>query len=107
MCAKLSRLPAAYFASNDPGAVSSRFVNDVDTVETLFASGAVGMLTDACKVIGVLAVICVKSPGLGLLMLAVTPVLFAFTRRVQKRTLEAQDESLFIAQLSHFAPSVS
>ena len=30
MCAKLSRLPAAWFAGREPGAVASRFVGDVD-----------------------------------------------------------------------------
>ena len=37
MCATLSRLPAAWFSVQDPGAVASRFVGDVDTVEALAA----------------------------------------------------------------------
>lgn len=57
MCAKLSRLPAAYFQKNEPGVTTSRFVNDVDTVEALFTSGIIGMAADLCKVISILAVI--------------------------------------------------
>ncbi|MCM1105420.1 MAG: ABC transporter ATP-binding protein/permease [Blautia sp.] len=90
MCQKLSRLPASYFSTNQPGAIVSRFVNDVDTLETLFGSGVIGMFADVCRVVGILAVIFIKSPGLGLLMLIVTPLLFRFTRMIQKRMLSAQ-----------------
>ncbi|WP_321002346.1 ABC transporter ATP-binding protein [Eisenbergiella porci] len=90
MCAKLSRLPAAYFQKNEPGVTASRFVNDVDTVEALFTSGIIGMAADLCKVISILAVIFVKSKGLGILMMLVTPLLYALTRLFQKRMLSAQ-----------------
>lgn len=90
LCAKLSRLPADAFVRQDPGATVSRFVGDVDTVETLFTSGIISMFADACQVVSIFAVIFVKSPGLGLLLLAVTPLLFWFTRAVQKRMLQAQ-----------------
>ena len=90
MCAKLSRLPAAYFQKNEPGVTVSRFVNDVDTVEALFTSGIIGMAADLCKVISILAVIFVKSKGLGILMMLVTPLLYVLTRLFQKRMLSAQ-----------------
>ncbi|WP_455618884.1 ABC transporter ATP-binding protein [Eisenbergiella sp.] len=90
MCGKLSRLPASYFQKNEPGITTSRFVNDVDTVEALFTSGIIGMIADLCKVISILAVIFVKSRGLGILMLLVTPLLYALTRLFQKRMLSAQ-----------------
>lgn len=90
MCAKLSRLPADYYTRNEPGVTASRFVNDVDTVEELFTSGIIDMFVDACQVVSILAVIFVKSLGLGVLMLVVTPLLFLFTRRVQKRMMGAQ-----------------
>ena len=105
MCAKLSRLPAAWFSVQDPGAVASRFVGDVDTVEALFASGVVSMAADVCKVVGILAVIWVKSPGLGLLMLLVTPLLFLMTRVFQKRMLQAQMEHrAAVARASQHVP---
>lgn len=90
MCAKLSRLPAAYFQKNESGVTASRFVNDVDTVEALFASGIIGMAADFCKVISILAVIFVKSRGLGILLMLAAPLLFALTRLFQKRMLSAQ-----------------
>ena len=48
------------------------------------------MFVDACKVISIMFMIFVKSRGLGILMLFVTPMLFFLTRIIQKRMLKAQ-----------------
>lgn len=105
MCAKLSRLPAAYFTAQAPGATVSRFVGDVDTVEALFASGVISMVVDVCKIAGILAVIFVKSPGLGGLLVLVTPLLFAMTRIFQRRMLKAQlDNRAAVGQVSQHVP---
>ncbi|MGM9668133.1 MAG: ABC transporter ATP-binding protein [Faecousia sp.] len=105
MCDKLTRMQADYFVSNKPGATVSRFVNDVDTVEALFTTGIVSMVVDVCKVGSILAVIFVKSEGLGLLMVAVAIVLFALTRLFQKRMLLAQmDKRAAVARTSGHIP---
>ena len=93
MCAKLSHMKADYFVKNESGDTTSRFVNDVDTVEELFTNGVISMLADACKVVGIITVIFIKSTGLGVLMLMVTPLLFYITRMFQKRMLKAQVEN--------------
>lgn len=90
LCAKLKRLPAAYFTQHTPAKITSRFVNDVDVVDSLFTNGIIGMVADAFKVLSILTVIFYKSAGLGSLMLFVTPALFAMTRLFQKRMLKAQ-----------------
>lgn len=90
MCAKLSRLPAAYFAGQDAGGIVSQFVGDVDTVEALFASGIISMVVDVCKVVSVLVLIFVKSRGLGILLMLVAPLVLVMTRQVQRRMLTAQ-----------------
>lgn len=68
MCRKLSILPASYLIDTEPGVTASRFVNDVDTVESLFTSGIISMVVDICRVVSILAVIFIKSRGLGMLM---------------------------------------
>ena len=93
MSTKLTRLPAAALAEQDPGAIAARFSGDVDTVETLFTSGVISMAADACRIVSILAVIAVKNTGLALVLLLVLPLLTAFTRRVQKRMLTAQLEN--------------
>lgn len=90
LCAKLSRLLADAFVKQEPGVVVSRFVGDVDTVESLFTSGIVSMFADGCKVISIFAILFVKNRGLAVVLLVLLPLLFAFTRLVQKRMLAAQ-----------------
>lgn len=92
MTAKLDRLPASYFVNNAAGSTTSRVVNDVDAVEALFASGVVGMAGDVCQVVGIVVVVWTKGAGLGLLLVASLPAVFAFTRHVQRSTLAAQTE---------------
>jgi ABC-type multidrug transport system fused ATPase/permease subunit len=105
LCAKLRRLPAAYFTSHEAGKIASRFVNDVDTVDSLFTDGIVSMFADGCKVVSILIVIFYKSMGLGFLMLLVTPLLFAMTRLFQKRMLKAQLENrVAVSKVNNHVP---
>lgn len=90
MSSKLRRLPSVYFIEKDPGVTVSRFVNDVNTIDSLFASGVISMAADVCRLAGILLVIFTRSLGLGILLAAVTPLLFRMTRVFQKRMLQAQ-----------------
>lgn len=90
LCAKLKRLPADCFVKTQPGVTASRFVGDVDTVEELFTSGIISMFADLCKVIGLSVMISQRSKGLALVLAFVLPLIFVFTRAVQKRMLRAQ-----------------
>ena len=93
MSQKLTRLPAATLSAQNPGELSARFSGDVDTVEALFTSGVISMAADACRILSIFAVIAVKNAGLALILLPVLPLLAAFTRHVQRRTLAAQMEN--------------
>lgn len=93
MSQKLTRLPAATLSEQNPGELAARFSGDVDTVEALFTSGVISMAADACRILSILAVIAVKNAGLALILLPVLPLLAAFTRHVQRRTLAAQMEN--------------
>lgn len=93
MSQKLTRLPAATLSAQNPGELAARFSGDVDTVEALFTSGVISMAADACRILSILAVIAVKNVGLALILLPVLPLLAAFTRHVQRRTLAAQMEN--------------
>ena len=87
---KEGRLPADELNRQEPGALVSRFVGDVDTVETLFTAGIISMAADACRILSILVVVWQCSRGLAYLLLALLPVLFGFTRFVQKRMLHNQ-----------------
>ena len=90
---KLIKLPADELNRQEPGNLVSRFVGDVDTVENLFTSGIISMFADACKIISILVVIWVKNMGLAIVLLLLLPVLFVFTRYVQKNMLISQLEN--------------
>lgn len=87
---KFMSLTTENINKQEPGALVSRFIGDVDTVENLFTSGIISMFADVCKIISILAVIWCHTPGLTLILLLLLPVLFLFTRYVQKNTLTAQ-----------------
>lgn len=84
------RLSTDSLNKQEPGAVVSRFVGDVDTVENLFTSGIVSMFADACKIISILVVIWFRNKGLATVLIVLLPFLFWFTRYIQKNMLDAQ-----------------
>lgn len=90
---KFTALTADEMSRQEPGALVSRFVGDVDTVENLFTSGPISMFADACKIISILVVIWFQNRGLTLVLLILLPFLFWFTRHVQKNMLAAQIEN--------------
>lgn len=87
---KFTRLTADELNKQEPGKLVSRFVGDVDTVENLFTSGIISMFADACRIISILVVIWFKNRGLAIVFIIVLPLLFIFTRHVQKNMLKAQ-----------------
>ena len=90
---KMGRLNADSLNHIEPGALVSRFAGDVDTVEKLFTSGIVSMFADACRIISILAIIWTCSRRLMIILLVILPLLFWFTRYVQKNMLSAQLEN--------------
>ncbi len=90
---KLTRLPYRELALEQSGEIVSRFVGDVNMIESLFTSGIIGMVLDSCKLIALIWMIFLKNEGLSLLMLVVMPSLYFFTRFVQKRMYLAQKEA--------------
>ncbi len=105
MSLKLSNLESDAFVKQEPGAVVSRLVNDVDTVESLFTSGIISMVADVFRTISIFAVIFVKSKGLAYVLLVALPLIYIFTRKVQKRMLKAQiDNRIAIAKVTNHVP---
>lgn len=105
MCQRLGELPAAYFVGHEAGAVTSLFVNDVDTLENLFDSGVVSMIADAFTIFSILAVVFHLSLGLGVLLCICLPLLFLLTRYFQKRMLQAQrDNRIAVGRTNELIP---
>ena len=90
---KFVSLTTNNITKQEPGTLVSRFVGDVDTVENLFTSGIISMFADACKIVSILIVIWFQNRGLTFVLLVLLPILFWFTRHVQKNMLTAQIEN--------------
>lgn len=71
-----------------PGAITSRIIQDVDTLEELFSSGIISMIADACTLISILVVLFQKASLAFYLLLLLLPVVFLFTRFTQKQMLK-------------------
>lgn len=105
MSEKLSRLPARTLSEENPGEITARFLQDVDTVEDLFSSGIISMVADACRILSILSIITFQNTGLALLLLILLPLFALYTRCVQRRTLSAQlDNRRAIAAVSGLVP---
>ncbi len=90
MSGRLEELPTEYYVNHETGKITSRFVNDVDAVDSLFTNGIISMFADVFKVISIMAVIFVKSLGLGIIMCVLAPLIFLMTMMFQKRMRSAQ-----------------
>lgn len=102
---KLNRLPSSYFVTAESGGLTSLFVNDVDTVHTLFDEGVVSMITDLCSLAGILIVVFSFSRGLGIVLLIALPLMYLYTRHCQKAMLAAQkDYRRAVADVSQQIP---
>lgn len=102
MMEKLERINAMFFSSNSSGTIVSRFINDVDAINSLFTSGIIGMLVDCFKLIGIVISIWMFSSKLGIVTLLLLPPIYGLTRIFQKRMLKAQIENrILIARVNN------
>ncbi|HSW50929.1 MAG TPA: ABC transporter ATP-binding protein, partial [Bryobacteraceae bacterium] len=77
--ARLQKLDVAYYDRNPVGRLVTRITTDVDALNELFSAGLVTILGDVLMLSLVLAAMFRLSPGLTLLLLAVTPLVVLFT----------------------------
>ena len=105
MMKKLSSLPAGYFINNESGKTLSRFIGDIDAIDTLFKSGVISMVVDLFKIIFILATVFTKSLGLGVLLVVATPIVFSVSWHFKNRMHKAQmDNRRAIGKINNHIP---
>ncbi len=82
----LERLPMSYYNRVPLGATLSRFTADVESVNTLFTTGLIGIASDMIKAIGVVFALIAISLPIGLFALCAAPALFV-TYYVQRKRI--------------------
>lgn len=90
MMEKIHRMAYRTFVRYDAAAMESYFNNDVGTIDTLITSGAVSMLMDLFKMIGIFLSIFLNNWKFGLVVLVFFPFLAGFALRVRKKMFDAQ-----------------
>lgn len=89
MITKSHRLKASYFTRHGTGEMSSKVMDDVYAIETLFASGLFSILVSLIKILGILVSIFTFSWMLGLIILAIVPLIYFVTHAFRKAMLKA------------------
>jgi len=80
----LQRVDVSYYDRTPVGRLLTRVTSDVDALNELFASGVVAILGDVCVIAFLLTAMIQMSPGLTLLLLAVTPLILLVTLRFRR-----------------------
>ena len=91
--ANVQALPLRYFDTHASGDLMSRLTNDVDNINTMLSQGVVQIFSGVVNIAGMLAAMLLLSPVLTLVALAMTPLMFACSRLIARRTMP-----FFVAQ---------
>ncbi|HKY85830.1 MAG TPA: ABC transporter transmembrane domain-containing protein, partial [Pseudorhodoplanes sp.] len=92
----LQKQDMAYFDRNAVGRLMTRTVNDVETLNELFSTGVVGLLSDVSIVFGIAAMMVWLNWQLALVCLAAFPIILYVSRFYRRRAREVYRESRMI-----------
>jgi ATP-binding cassette subfamily B protein len=92
----LQKQDLAYFDRNAVGRLMTRTINDVETLNELFSTGVVGLLSDLSIVFGIAATMLWLDWRLGLVCLAAFPLILYISRFYRRRAREVYRESRLI-----------
>ncbi len=95
--ARLQRFPMRFFDRTPVGTVVSRVTTDVDALNEMFAAGAMTIVTDVLKLVGIVVFMLAIEWRLALVSLALLPLVVVaidYFRRVARRTYRQIRERL-------------
>jgi len=91
--AHLQKLPLRWFDRTPLGDTISRCTADVDTIDTLFSSGLVSVVSDLFRLLSISAAMIMLSPFLTLVATVVIPPVYFVTRSFRTRVRDAERET--------------
>jgi ATP-binding cassette subfamily B protein len=92
----LQKQDMAYFDRNAVGRLMTRTINDVETLNELFSTGVVGLLSDVSIVFGIAVMMLWLDWQLALVCLAAFPIILYVSRFYRRRAREVYRESRMI-----------
>ncbi len=90
MALKLSRVEGIYYSNNETGITSSRFINDVEAINTIFTDGIVSLVIDLAKILGIVFMMFMLNMWLGIATLVLIPLIMIITTLFKKIIFKAQ-----------------
>lgn len=90
MILKSHRLRYCYFTHHGTGETTSRIIDDVQAIETLFASGLISFIVSFFKIIGIIISIFFFSWMLGLCLLLLIPLIILLTMFFRRNMFRIQ-----------------
>lgn len=73
----MQRLSVGFYVSNQTGSLMNRVMRDANNIYWFFVDGVTGILISMATLIGVLTIMFIMSPKLSLIVLLLTPVIYA------------------------------
>lgn len=73
----MQRLSVGFYVSNQTGSLMNRVMRDANNIYWFFVDGITGILINVATLIGVLTIMFIMSPKLSLIVLLLTPVVYA------------------------------
>jgi ATP-binding cassette subfamily B protein len=97
----LQKQDLAYFDRNPVGRLMTRTINDVETLNELFSTGVIGLLSDACIVFGIAGAMLFLNWKLALVTLSAFPLILYLSRFYRRKARAVYRESrLVLARLN-------
>lgn len=93
MMEKSNKIKASYYRHTGTGITTSRIIDDVSSVETVFSDGLVSMIVSLFKIVAVVISIFVFNYILGLLVLIIIPIIYFISNFFRKQILKNQIQS--------------
>lgn len=90
MMQHVEKLSYNLLVNTSSGSIESYFNNDVNSINELFTSGVIDMISDIFKMIMIAISIFVYSYVFGIILIVILPFLVLFTSFIRKRMLKAQ-----------------
>ncbi|MBQ6901805.1 MAG: ABC transporter ATP-binding protein [Oscillospiraceae bacterium] len=82
MFTKLQSLPIRYYDTHAHGEIMSRFTNDTDTLREMLSQGIPQMFSSSVTIIGVFVLMCILSPALTTLIVAMVFVITFVVKKI-------------------------
>lgn len=90
MMRKSQVMTYSYFTHHGTGEMTSRIVDDVQSIETLFSSGLISFVVSFFKIIGIMISVFLFSWPLGLCLVVIIPLIYFLTKFFRKHMLKNQ-----------------